>query len=301
MTSNIESFDEYRNYRNSSSYNGTNYNHNTKLASSVEKILDSNEEESKSTEKKKQRRASLTDEERANKTEKQRQHRSNLTDEERTIMNNKQRQYRANLSDEERAIINQKKRQYQTNLSDDERTTRNEKQRQYRANLSDEERAIRNEKQRQYRANLSEEKKAIMRAKNANHQRQYVKAKQSDPEWRENKRLRNNAYKRAKYAEMVAAERLLLHQKQHYIDSNATEEEAIVVENESEFAQVERERLEQQELQVLANKRRQLLDAHREYKRTNKQWLPIMQTWDEQNPCRYRVLYIWRIVIMIII
>ena len=59
MTSNIESFEEFRNYRNSSSYNGTNYNHNTKLASSVEKILDSNEEESKSTEKKKQRRASL--------------------------------------------------------------------------------------------------------------------------------------------------------------------------------------------------------------------------------------------------
>ena len=99
---------------------------------------------------------------------------------------------------------------------------------------------------------------------------------------------------------MVAAERLLLHPKQHSIDSNATEEEA-VVEEEKESDQVERERLEQQELQVLANKRRQLLDAHREYKRTNKQWLPIMQTWDEQNPCRYRVLYIWRIVIMIII
>ena len=270
MTSNIESFEKYRNHRNSSSYNGTNYNYKTNLASSVEKITDATEEESKKTEKKKQRRANLTDEERANKTEKQRQHRSNLTDEERTIMNNKQRQYRANLSDEERAIINQKKRRHQTNLSDDERATRNEKQ-------------------RQYRANLSEEKKAIMRAKNANHQRQYAKAKQSDPEWRESKRLRNNAYKRAKYAEMVAAEKLLLQQKQHSIDSNATEE--AVVEEEKESDQGERERLEQQELQVLANKRRQLLDAHREYKRTNKQWLPIMQTWDEQNPCRYGVLY----------
>ena len=129
-----------------------------------------------------------------------------------------------------------------------------------------------------------------MKANNANHQRQYAKAKQSDPEWRESKRLRNNAYKRAKYAEMVAAEKLLLQQKQHSIDSNASEEEA-VVEEEKESDQGERERLEQQELQVLANKRRQLLDAHREYKRTNKQWLPIMQTWDEQNPCRYGVLY----------
>ena len=109
-----------------------------------------------------------------------------------------------------------------------------------------------------------------MRAKNANHQRQYAKAKQSDPEWRENKRLKNNAYKRAKYAEMVAAERLLLHPKQHSIYSNATAGEP-VEENEKELPQ-EGERLEkQEELQVLANKRRQLLDAHREYKRTNKQ------------------------------
>jgi len=90
---------------------------------------------------------------------------------------------------------------------------------------------------------------------------------------------------------MVAAERLLLHPKQHSIYSNATAGEP-VEENEKELPQ-EGERLEkQEELQVLANKRRQLLDAHREYKRTNKQWLPIMQTWDEQNPCRYGVLYV---------
>ena len=49
-----------------------------------------------------------------------------------------------------------------------------------------------------------------------------------------------------------------------------------------------------QQLQLLANKRQQILERGRQYAQTFRQnihqqhrhWVPIQQLWDEDNPCR---------------
>ena len=149
-----------------------------------------------------------------------------------------------------------------------------------RANLSEEEREIANQKQQQYRSSFTDEKRLIYKAKNAEYQRQYyLKKKLSNPEWCDENRLKNNNYKRMKYAEMVAAEKIL--QKRSVVSTGIIDEEDS---DDSEFGELNK--LKTQDLQVLANKRQQLLEAQRNYKKTNTKWAPIVQSWDEQNPCR---------------
>jgi len=59
-----------------------------------------------------------------------------------------------------------------------------------------------------------------------------------------------------------------------------------ITEDENEFENHDNRYLEIEQLQRLANKRRQLLEAQRTYKKTNQQWVTIVQTWDEENPCK---------------
>ena len=53
-----------------------------------------------------------------------------------------------------------------------------------------------------------------------------------------------------------------------------------------------------QQLQQLATRRQEILAYGREYGRTYRQnhhhrrpWVPIQQVWDEENPCRYNIIF----------
>ena len=238
--------------------------------------------------------------------------RPKLSDEDRRKLNNdKARQRRANLSDEDREKINQRKRQRQANLSEEERSLNNDKARQRRANLSDEDREKINQRKRQRQANLSEEERSIIRERNAKqHRNKYHADKafvithiekgnqhskqvadeeikiddfEDDTAEEENRvhilnsrRERRNAqsrmYRKARYEQMKDAE-----EKLQAISNGDARGESDV-----------------QQLQLLANKRQQILERGRQYAQTFRQnnnqqhrhWVPIQQLWDEDNPCR---------------
>ena len=84
---------------------------------------------------------------------------------------------------------------------------------------------------------------------------------------RDKKHAQNRIYKKARYAQLREAEEML----------KAT-------------SSVPSEDIDIQQLQLLANKRQQILEYARAYRQThpqhNHRWVPITQVWDEDSPCR---------------
>jgi hypothetical protein len=219
--------------------------------------------------------------------------RPKLSDEDRRKLNNdKARQRRANLSDEDREKINQRKRQRQANLSEEERSLNNDKARQRRANLSEEERSIIRERNAKQHRNKYHADKAFVIThieKGNQHSKQVADEEikiddfEDDTAEEENRvhilnsrRERRNAqsrmYRKARYEQMKDAE-----EKLQAISNGDARGESDV-----------------QQLQLLANKRQQILERGRQYAQTFRQnnhqqhrhWVPIQQLWDEDNPCR---------------
>ena len=222
-----------------------------------------------------------------------------LSDEDRRKLNNdKARQRRANLSDEDREKINQKKRQRQANLSEEERTINNDKARQRRtkrqANLSEEERSIIRERNAKQHRNKYHADKAYVKShfeKNNQKTKQVAddEIKIDDFEdddtaqeenrvnilnsQREKRNAQSRMYRKARYELLKDAEGKL----QAISNGDARGGESDV-----------------QQLQLLANKRQQILERGRQYAQTFRQnihqqhrhWVPIQQLWDEDNPCR---------------
>ena len=90
---------------------------------------------------------------------------------------------------------------------------------------------------------------------------------------------------------MVSAERVL-HRPQHSqqlysndMNQEMDEETSSHATNEVEIGETNKVQKDDA-LKELANRRQNLLEEHRAYKKLNKKWVSIEQTWDEQNPCR---------------
>ena len=188
-----------------------------------------------------------------------------------------------------------------------------------RSNLSDEDREVCNLKVRQRRANLSDEERSILRVKNATqHRHKYqednnrltnrlqqqttqppdtnddkVGAAGSDSEsesestsedrvdsvtsvnkwntYREKRNAQSRIYHKERYARLKEAEAQLKEMTAVNADS------AIISGDNNDI----------QQLQLLANKRQQMLAYGRIYAQMqHRRWVPIQQTWDEDNPCR---------------
>ena len=96
--------------------------------------------------------------------------------------------------------------------------------------------------------------------------------------YRERRNAQSRAYKKARYAKLKEAEVLLNSLlKDNTVDSTRRDYDTDI-----------------HQLQLLSNRRQQILGHAREYGRTyrqnhpyqNRRWVPLQQTWDEENPCR---------------
>lgn len=225
--------------------------------------------------------------------------------EEREAFNLKQRQRRASLCEEDREKRRQKDRERRANLSEEDREKRRQKDRERRANLSDEDREKLKQRDRERRSNLSDEDRAIVKKKNSvQHRNKYQEDKSfmqqhrqmlptddDDEVYDENvhhedneatirmkalllnrdkKYVQNRTYKKARYAQLREAEEKL---------------KAVSTEGTNGGGDVDI-----QQLQLLANRRQQILEYARAYRQThpqhNHRWVQVTQVWDEDSPCR---------------
>eukprot|EP01035_Chromulina_nebulosa_P037257 gene37257-50284_t len=227
---------------------------------------------------------------------------------------------RASLSEEQKEQLKEKERikrqQQRANLSNEEQSIRREKgaeqhrikRQQQRANLSNEEQSIRREKDaEQHRNKYQEQKSFILQNHHLSNNKLFlnnrrpkinengddediiedeVEDKNEDGEdnsdfavadhvkdwkaYREKRYAKSRIYKKARYAQLKDAEVKLLKAAE-----NSTSDSDI------------------QKLQQLATRRQQILAYGREYGRTyrqnhnRRQWVPIQQVWDEDNPCSH--------------
>jgi hypothetical protein len=237
---------------------------------------------------------------------------------------------RASLSEEQKEQLKEKERikrqQQRANLSNEEQSIRREKgaeqrrikRQQQRANLSNEEQSIRREKDaEQHRNKYQEQKSFILQNHHLSNNKLFlnnrqpkihengddediiedeVEDKNEDGEdnsdfavadhvkdwkaYREKRYAKSRIYKKARYAQLKDAEVKLLKAAE-----NSTSDSDI------------------QKLQQLATRRQQILAYGREYGRTyrqnhnRRQWVPIQQVWDEDNPCRYNIINVFLSII----
>ena len=241
--------------------------------------------------------------------------------------NQKTHRIRNILSEEKKQDIREKKKlrmqKYRSNLSEEQKQQMREKERlkrqQQRANLSDEDRVDLNQRVRHRRANLSDKEKSMQKGKNAlQHRNKYhhekllvqshhlnrtraedkngVDNEEDDDDddddedddddnqgevinkeevavavaYREKRYAQSRIYKKARYAQLKDAETKLktIAQENSKCDNNDDDVE---------------------QLQLFANRRKQMLEYARMYRQThplNRSWVPIQQAWDEDNPCK---------------
>jgi hypothetical protein len=221
---------------------------------------------------------------------------------------------RASLSEEQKEQLREKERikrqQQRANLSDENRERLNQKDRQRRVNVSDEEQSIRREKDAEQHRNKYQEQKSFIlqnhhlsnnklffnnrRPKiNENGDAEDIIEDEDEEEeeddsvfaaadrakdwkaYREKRYAQSRIYKKARHAQLKDAEVKLLKAAE-----NSTSDSDI------------------QQLQQLATRRQQILAYGREYGKTYRQnhhrrpwWVPIQQVWDEDNPCRYNIIF----------
>ena len=180
--------------------------------------------------------------------------------------------YRANLSDEQKQQVREKERL---------------KRQQERQSLSEEQRSKRREENAlQHRNKYQEENSLMQKYFDENDDEEYENEVQGDDieegqvqkdeaaatnrvkDWalyREKRNAQSRIYKRARYAQLKEAEKTL----QTISDEEDTADKV-------------------QQLQLLANRRQQILQYARNYRQTHhhRSWVPIPQVWDEDNPCR---------------
>ena len=238
---------------------------------------------------------------------------------------------RANLSEDQKREAREKNKlamqQRRANLSEEQKqkisNLDNMSKKHQRSNLSDEDHEVCNLKVRQRRANLSDEERSIVRVKNATqHRHKYQEDKRltnqlqqqttqppdtngdkvvetiSDSErecesersedtldsvtkwnaYREKRNAQSRIYHKARYARLKEAEVQLK-------EMTAVNAHSAVISGDNNDIQ---------QLQLLANKRQQMLAYGRQYNRMyaqmhpnqHRRWVSIQQTWDEENPCR---------------
>ena len=219
--------------------------------------------------------------------------------------------HNVSLEENKQKISEKAKLAKRTNLSaEDRRKLNNEKARQRRANLSDEDREKINQRKRQRQANLSEEERSLIKERNATQHRNKYHADKAF--------LKAHFEKRNHHSKQVADEI----ENDDFEDNTADEENRVNILNlrrEKRNAQSKmyrkaryehlkdaEEKLQAisngdahgesdvEQLQLLANKRQQILERGRQYAQTYRQnnhqqhrkWVPIQQLWDEDNPCR---------------
>ena len=200
--------------------------------------------------------------------------RPKLSDEDRRKLNNdKARQRRANLSDEDREKINQRKRQRQANLSEEERSIIRERNAKQHRNKYHADKAFvitHIEKGNQHSKQVADEEIKIDDFEDDTAEEENrVHILNSR---RERRNAQSRMYRKARYEQMKDAE-----EKLQAISNGDARGESDV-----------------QQLQLLANKRQQILERGRQYAQTFRQnnnqqhrhWVPIQQLWDEDNPCR---------------
>ena len=194
--------------------------------------------------------------------------------------------HRANLSEEQKQQLREKVRL---------------KRQQERRILSEEERSIRRREEdaQQHRNKYQEENSFIQKYfdKNDNEvddddEEEYENEVESRAaadrakDWigyREKRYAQSRIYKKARYAQVKDAEIKL---------------KAIIegVDNET-AVEISTSDNDIHQLQQLATRRQQILDYGREYGKTYRQnnhrrpWVPIQQVWDEDNPCRYNIIF----------
>jgi hypothetical protein len=217
-------------------------------------------------------------------------------------------EHRANLSDEQKQQVREKERlkrqQERRILSEEQKQQVREKERlkrqQERRILSEEERSIRKEENAlQHRNKYQEENSFIQKYfdKNDNdvdddddeeYENEVDSRAAADraKDWiayREKRYAQSRIYKKARYAQAKDAEIKL---------------KAIIegVDNET-AVEISTSDNDIHQLQQLATRRQQILDYGREYSKTYRQnhhrrsWVPIQQVWDEDNPCRYNIIF----------
>jgi len=218
------------------------------------------------------------------------------------------------------------------NLSEDQKREAREKNKlamqERRAKLSDEERLLSNQRLKQRRASLSDDERSLIRVQNATqHRRKYQEDKrvnnqlpqtvQSDntddnkvgverhddsdviedesevededenkrvvavnplTDWklyRERRNAQNRISHKARYSKLKEAEVQLKEVTKGNTNSTICDNDM-------------------RQLQLLANRRQQMLENNRNYQRIyaqmhpnqHRRWIAIQQTWDEDNPCR---------------
>ena len=212
---------------------------------------------------------------------------------------------RANLSGEERLLSNQRLKQSRANLSDEERSLSNQRLKQRRASLSDEERSLlRAQDATQHRRKYQEDKRVnnqlpqtIQSDNNTDDNKgydSYVIEDESEIEgedenkrvlavnpltdwklYREKRNAQNRISHKARYAKLKEAEVQLKELTKGNTNSTICDNDL-------------------RQLQLLANRRQQMLENNRNYQRLyaqmhpnqHRRWIAIQQTWDEDNPCR---------------
>ncbi len=193
--------------------------------------------------------------------------------------------HRANLSEEQKQQLREKERL---------------KRQQERRILSEDERFIRREENAlQHRNKYQEENSFIQKyfdkndnevddddeEENVNEVDSRAAADRAK-DWiayREKRYAQSRIYKKARYAQLKDAEVKL----KAIIEGVDNEIAAEVSTSDNDIHQ----------LQQLATRRQQILDYGREYSKTYRQnnhrrpWVPIQQVWDEDNPCRYNIIF----------
>ncbi len=199
-----------------------------------------------------------------------------------------------NISEEKKNQMREKNKlqmqKKRASLSEEQKEQLREKERikrqQQRANLSDENRERLNQNNKLFFNNLrlkinenvddDEEDEDEDQHQQEQQNRDFVAADRAK-DWtayREKRYAQSRIYKKARLAQLKDAEVKLLKAAE-----NSTSDSDI------------------QQLQQLATRRQQILAYGREYGKTYRQnhhrrpWVPIQQVWDEDNPCRYNIIF----------
>jgi len=270
--------------KNSSNYNGEqSLDEASKSAEKTKKPTSISEEKKQQIREKnklamQKRRASFSEEKKQQLREQERLKRQQKRDtqsiEEREAFNLKQRQRRANfanLSDEDRAIIRKKNSVQHRNKYHEDKLLIQQHQVDKHSNNNYKRRVV-------TEVNEDEDEDEEVEVDGDEEEDQVVRDSQEDANdhvnalllKQEKRNAQNRIYKKARYAELREAEEKL---------------KAISTEGTSGGGDVDI-----QQLQLLANRRQQILQYARTYRQNhlqhNRRWVPIQQVWDEDNPCR---------------